>query len=54
MADNQFEINVNPEWIKKYLVKILIGLACSDHLVFTAIKDRWARGRRSGHPIGRI
>lgn len=37
MADNQFEINFNPEWIKRYLVKILIGLAVVI-LVFTAVK----------------
>jgi membrane protease subunit HflK len=26
MADNQYEININPDWIRKYLAKILLGL----------------------------
>ncbi|MEX0882822.1 MAG: SPFH domain-containing protein, partial [Cyclobacteriaceae bacterium] len=37
MADNQFEINVNPDWIKKYLLKIILGLVVIV-LLFTTVK----------------
>lgn len=37
MADNQFEINVNPDWIKKYLSKIILAIAVII-VVFSAVK----------------
>ncbi|HLW21274.1 MAG TPA: FtsH protease activity modulator HflK [Cyclobacteriaceae bacterium] len=37
MANKEFEINVNPEWIKKYLNKIIFGLLFLV-LLFTSVK----------------
>lgn len=37
MSDNQFEINVNPDWIKKYLSKIILAIAVII-VVFSAVK----------------
>ncbi|WP_375584359.1 FtsH protease activity modulator HflK [Cyclobacterium xiamenense] len=37
MSDNQFEINVNPDWIKKYLSKILLVIAAIV-VVFSSVK----------------
>lgn len=37
MSEKQFEINIDPDWIKKYLSKIILGLAAII-LVFSAIK----------------
>lgn len=37
MSEKQFEINIDPDWIKKYLSKILLGLAVII-LVFSAVK----------------
>jgi|TARA_R110002050_G_scaffold66818_5_gene144820 membrane protease subunit HflK len=37
MSENQFEINIDPDWIKKYLSKIIIGLVVIV-MVFSAVK----------------
>jgi len=37
MSDNQFEININPDWIKKYLSKIIFVIAALI-LLFSTIK----------------
>jgi len=37
MAQEQYEININPDWIKKYLVKIIIGIVAVV-ILGTAIK----------------
>lgn len=37
MSDNQFEININPDWIKKYLSKIIL-IVVALILLFTTIK----------------
>jgi len=37
MSDKEFEININPDWIKKYLSKIIIGIFLLV-LLFTSIK----------------
>ncbi|SHM40955.1 membrane protease subunit HflK [Cyclobacterium lianum] len=37
MSDNQFEININPDWIKKYLSRILLVIVAII-LVFSSVK----------------
>jgi len=37
MSEKQFEINIDPDWIKKYLSKIILGLVVII-LVFSAVK----------------
>src|SRR5690606_7609993 len=37
MSDKEFEININPDWIKKYLSKVLIGIFLLV-MLFTSIK----------------
>ena len=37
MSNKEFEININPDWIKKYLNKIIFGLLLLI-MIFTSVK----------------